>query len=120
MITEARETLAAELAAGIDVPVWTEWPDRFTAPCVLLVPAAGSYITSGGYGGQYVMALDIIAVTGRGSFDVVLPSLERLVEQVLTYSADWSLSGVDNPSLVQISGTEYLATTVHVSKAVGP
>jgi len=117
MITEARETLAAELA-DVGVPVWTEWPDKFVPPCVLLVPATGTYITSGGYGGQYVLALDVIAVTGRGSYDVVLPSLESLVERVLTYTADWSLSGVDSPSLVTVGGTEYLATVIHISKHV--
>ena len=119
MIAEARDKLAAELADGVGVPVHVAWPDRFNPPCVLLVPPTGTYLAAEGYS-TYTLYLDVVAVAERGSYDVILPSLERLIEQVLTFTADWSLSGVDRPSLVTVAGQDFLATAIHISKHVQP
>lgn len=117
MLTAVREQLAAELAE-IGVPVHTAWPDRLSPPCALLVPPSGTYVTGGQVFGSYTVALDLVLLAERGSFDVVLPALETLIDAALRLTESYGLSGVDSPSVVTIGGIDYLGTTLHISKQV--
>lgn len=116
MIRELRDQLAADLGV-IGVPVHTSWPDRITPPVIFLTPpTAGSYVTGGQTFGSFVCSVDVVILAARSDTATTLDGLEDLVEGVLTNTADWSLSGVDAPGLVTISGLEYLGTTAHLSK----
>ncbi len=120
MITTARTTLAADLAA-VGVPVHTTWPDRISPPCVLLVPPqAGSYVTSGDTFRTYTLALDVLVFTDRGSFELMLPILETLIAAVLANSEDWQLTGVDAPGVTVLGGSELFGSTVHLAKQIQP
>ena len=116
MITAVREQLAADLAE-VGVPVHSQWPDRVTVPCLLLVPAADRpYVTGGQTFGEYALALDVVVLVERGSHEVALPALEALLDAVLANTVDWGLTGIDSPTVVTVAGVDHLGTTVHLSK----
>ncbi|GAA3193967.1 hypothetical protein ACFO1B_03830 [Dactylosporangium siamense] len=116
MIKTLRDQLAKDLDV-LGVPVANGWPDRITPPVLLVVPPASAvHVTAGPNFTEYTVALDVVVLAGKASPALALNALEELVEGVLSNTVDWSLSGVDSPSLVTISGTEYLGTVVHLSK----
>lgn len=116
MIAALRAQLAADLAV-LDVPVVEQWPNRVTPPVIFLTPpASGSYVAGGPTFGSYTCSIDVVILVDRAVIAAALSTLEDLVEGVLTNSVDWSLDGVDSPSLVTIGASEYLGTIAHLSK----
>lgn len=116
MIADLREQLAADLREAVGVPVHAGWPDRLTPPCVLLTPPQTTYVTAGPNFGEFSVSLDMALMVPKASPAEALSTLDALIETALTYSADWSLSGVDGPAVVSVNGIEYLGTVAHLSK----
>lgn len=119
MITELRSTLVEDLRS-VGLPVFEAWPDRVTPPCLFVTPpASDDYVTSGENFTEYMVSLDVVILVAHATAGVALTALDTILELVITNTADWRLIGCDSPSLVTISGNEYLGTIVHLSKYAG-
>jgi hypothetical protein len=88
-------------------------------------PATSAYIAAGAAGGgasttfgEYVVSADVVILVPQATPALALDALEALLETVLVNTADWMLAvgGCDSPSLVTVSGVDYLGTIVHLSK----
>jgi hypothetical protein len=114
----ARAALEADLVTAFDdqaVRVYGAWPDRPQPPCVLVtVPVSGPWLSAGQtFGTTHELHLDCIVLVPRS-----LATLEELTAVVLANTVDWSLSGVDSPTLVTLAGVDFLGTTVHLSQSI--
>jgi hypothetical protein len=117
VIAELRAALVSDLDAATTTPVHNAWPDRFTAPCVAVVPPAGSYVRAGQTFGSFEVLADALLLVPRGTdAATALVALDSLIELVLANSADWSLQGVDSPSIVTVGAVEHLGTLIHLAK----
>lgn len=95
------------------------WKLSAEPPCVLLSP--GSPYVEGGaqFSGSYVMNIDVEVLVRNSSVpDLARTALDDLLEQLLINTADWSLGGVDTPTVATVadSTVEFLGTVVHLSK----
>lgn len=116
MIASMRAALVADLAIG-DMPVFTAWPARVTPPCLFVTPSSfNSYVTGSDLFGEYVVALDVVALVAQATPDIALVALDEVIETVLQNTVDWRLDGCDSPSLVTVNGVDYLGTIIHLTK----
>lgn len=116
MLTSVRAQLVADLAEA-GVTVFEAWPTRVTPPCVFVTPSsAASYLAPGDTFGGYRVSLDLVLLTTQATPEIALKALDTVIETVVINTADWQLEGCESPSLVTISGVEYLGTIVHISK----
>jgi hypothetical protein len=116
MLTSLRAQLVQDLSVT-DMPVFTQWPTRITPPCLFVTPSSISpYVRPGDAFGGFLVALDVVALTTQATPDIALPALDAVIEKVLANTVDWQLESCDGPSLVTVSGVEYLGTIVHISK----
>ena len=114
-LTDQRQTLADDLAAT-GLMVYPAWPGRLDPPCIVLVPAL-PWIDSRDVTFTHRRGhLSVHIFAGPGDASDSLAALETAVESVLVHSADWSIESVDAPTLVTLSGADYLATTLNCSK----
>lgn len=121
VITDLRVALADELAPLLGVDVHAQWPDVLTPPCAYISPPlVDDYVRRGPTFREHTVALDLIVLVEHGDPATSLAALDALIEIAVVNTADWSLSGVDSPAPIQVSdgGAEYLASVIHLRKAV--
>lgn len=101
--------------AGLNVLDYV--PGRITPPLVVITNGA-PYISSGTLGGEYLLALDCVAIAARADNETATEELDGLLASLLTaiepleYAA---LTGVGQPYTLTTNNTEYLAANVSVN-----
>lgn len=118
MLSELRDQLVNDLSVddNVDWQILTEWPERPNPPVAFVVPSS-PYIVKGPAFGDYLCSFDIVLLAGRGPTKYSLAQLEAMTESTLANTADWFLTGVDQPSLVTVNNTDWLGTIVHIHKS---
>jgi hypothetical protein len=118
-LKETRDALVADLSV-LGVPVMDGWKLSAEPPCVLLTPAV-LYVEGGEqFAHSYVINIDAAVLVRNSSIpDHARTALEDLLETLLINTADWSLKGVDAPTISTVSGStvEFLGTVVRLAKA---
>lgn len=115
MFTELRTALVTDLTTG-ELTVYDTWPDLFTPPGVLIIPARAGYITKGQLRGEFEVNMDLVIVIKHGKADEEQAEIDSLIEAVLINASDWAFRGVDAISLIKIQGQDFPATVVHIAK----
>jgi hypothetical protein len=101
--------------AGLNVLDYV--PGRITPPIVVITNGS-PYISSGTLGGEYLLALDCVAIAARADNETATEELDGLLASLLTaieglqYAA---LTGVGQPYTLTANNTEYLAANVSVN-----
>lgn len=115
MIGAARTALASILTdAGLRVYAFT--PERATPPIGVLVPS-GDWVTAGDTFGSFRIGFDVNLIVQNAANETMISALDDLVDETLEAIADstgFYASQVGAPSLIDISGAEYLSTTITV------
>ena len=115
MIVSARTALASVLSdAGLRVFAFT--PERATPPMAILTPS-GDWVTSGDVFGHFRIGFDVNLIVQNAANETMINALDELVDSTLEAIADASgfyAGQVGAPSLIDISGAEYLSTTITV------
>ena len=115
MIGGARTALASTLSgAGLRVFAFT--PERAAPPMAILTPS-GDWVTSGDTFGAFRVGFDVNLIVQNAANETMITALDTLVDETLEAIADASgfyASQVGAPTLIDISGAEYLSTTITV------
>ncbi len=115
MIGEARTALASILtSAGLRVFATT--PERAAPPMAILTPS-GDWVTSGEAFGSFRVGFDVNLIVQNAANQTMIDNLDDLVDDTLDAIADatgFYASQVGAPSLIDISGADYLSTTITV------
>ena len=91
------------------------WSDRFEPPGVMVrQPISGSYIERGQLVGEFEQLIDVILVVPQS--DKAVTDLDEFIETVLLNSVDWGFRGVDTVAVINIHGTDYPGTVIHLAK----
>lgn len=99
-----------------DIQVLEEFPDRFSAPLVIVTPAqVGDWITAQPMN-NWTINQDINVVVERGSWEIAMKQLKDILENTLvavrTTPTKYGIAGVTSPGSFKINNTEYLACIV--------
>ena len=115
MIGAARTALTEILTdAGLRVFAFT--PERVTPPVGILVPS-GDWVTSGETYGAFRIGFDVTLIVDQAANETMITALDTLVDDTLDAIAPangFYASQVGAPSLIEISGANYLSTTITV------
>lgn len=115
MIGSARTALASILSgAGLRVFAFT--PERAAPPMAILTPS-GDWVTSGDMFGHFRIGFDVNLIVQNAANETMITALDTLVDETLEAIAGASgfyASQVGAPTLIDISGAEYLSTTISV------
>lgn len=115
MIGAARTALTSILTdAGLRVFAFT--PERVTPPVGILVPS-GDWVTSGDTFTAYRVGFDVTLIVEQAANETMITALDTLVDDTLVAISDaagFYASQVGAPSLLEISGANYLSTTITV------
>jgi hypothetical protein len=115
VIGAARSALTSILTgAGLRVFAFT--PERVTPPVGILVPA-GDWVTAGDTYGAYRVGFDVTLIVDQAANETMITALDTLVDDTLDAIAPangFYASQVGAPSLIEISGANYLSTVITV------
>ena len=115
MIGDARTALADILTdAGLRVFPFT--PERAAPPMAILTPS-GDWVTSGETYGAFRIGFDVNLIVQNAANETMITALDNLVDSVLEAIADatgFYASQVGSPTMLDISGADYLSTTITV------
>lgn len=115
MIGAARTALAGILtSAGLRVFAFT--PERAAPPMAILIPS-GDWVTSGDTFGVFRVGFDVTLIVQNAANETMIKALDDLVDDTLEAISDatgFYASQVGAPTLIDISGAEYLSTTITV------
>ena len=115
MIGEARTALAGILTdAGLRVFAFT--PERATPPMGILVPS-GDWVSAGETFGTFRLGFDVTLIVANAANETMISALDDLVDSTLdaiSAAAGFYASQVGAPSMLDISGADYLSTTITV------
>lgn len=115
MIVAARTALTSILTgAGLRVFAFT--PERVTPPVGILVPS-GDWVMSGDTFAAFRVGFDVTLIVDQAANETMITALDTLVDDTLvaiTDAAGFYASQVGSPSLIEISGANYLSTTITV------
>ena len=115
MIGAARTALTDILTdAGLRVFAFT--PERVTPPVGILVPS-GDWVTAGDTFGAFRIGFDVTLIVEQAANETMIAALDDLVDDTLDAIAPangFYASQVGAPSLIEISGANYLSTTITV------
>lgn len=115
MIGAARTALSSILTdAGLRVYAFT--PERATPPIGVLVPS-GDWVTAGDTFGSFRIGFDVTLVVANAANETMISALDDLVDSTLdaiSAAAGFYASSADKPSMIDISGVDYLSTTITV------
>lgn len=104
--------------------VFTEWPETFTPPALVVVEA-DPFITPGNRLGTYKANFEVFLFVRDGSNKVMTESLDDLVVGCLNAlrtpaSGDgWNIGDIAQPELVAIGGSQFYATQITINKSFG-
>ena len=101
--------------AGLNVLDYV--PGRITPPIVVITNGS-PYISSGTLGGEYLLALDCVAIAARADNETATEELDGLLASLLTAVEGLQyavLTGVGQPYTLTANNTEYLAANVSVN-----
>ena len=115
MIGEARTALADILEdAGLRVFPFT--PERSTPPMGILVPSS-DWVSAGETFGSFRVGFDVTLIVANAANETMITALDELTDSTLEAISDASgfyASSVGAPSMLDISGADYLSTTITV------
>jgi P2-related tail formation protein len=115
MIGAARTALTDILTdAGLRVFAFT--PERVTPPVGILVPSS-DWVTSGETYGTFRIGFDVTLIVDQAANETMITALDDLVDDTLDAiapAAGFYASQVGAPSLIEISGANYLSTVITV------
>lgn len=115
MIGSARTALASILTdAGLRVFAFT--PERAAPPMAILTPS-GDWVTSGDTFGSFRIGFDVNLIVQNAANETMITALDTLVDDTLEAIADatgFYASSVGAPTMLEISGADYLSTTITV------
>lgn len=115
MIGAARTALTSILTgAGLRVFAFT--PERSTPPMGIIVPA-GDWVMPGDVFGAYRVGFDVTLIVANAANETMITALDDLVDDTLVAISDaasFYASQVGAPSMIDISGADYLSTTITV------
>lgn len=115
MIPQARTALAGILTtAGLRVFAFT--PERAAPPMAILTPSAG-WVESGEAFGAFRVGFDVNLIVQNAANETMISALDELVDDTLLAIADatgFYASQVGAPTMLDISGADYLSTTITV------
>ena len=118
-ISSARAGLVSDLSRALGMQVSDGWPGRIAAPAVVVVPAPQWVSEGQTFGAEVVAHNDVLIFAGRSTNTAALDQLSELVASVLVASkGDHALEAVDQPGVVSVANTEYLATRIQLAKRV--
>lgn len=111
-----RDALATDLS-DLGVPVHSGFPDRFNAPCILVMPS-DPYVSSGQTFGEFDIKHDVIVVAGTGTPTAQWQQVSSLAEDALlevNASEYFSVESMSKPAEWQIGQSTYLAVIMRAS-----
>lgn len=115
MIGEARTALSGILTgAGLRVFAFT--PERATPPMVVLTPSS-DWVGSGDTFASFRVGFDVNLIVQNAANETMIKALDELVDSTLdaiTGSAGFYASQVSAPTMIDISGVDYLSTNITV------
>jgi hypothetical protein len=115
MISGARTALAGILtSAGLRVFAFT--PERAAPPMAILTPS-GDWVTSGDTFGTFRIGFDVNLIVQNAANETMISALDTLVDDTLeaiAAAAGFYASQVGAPTMIEISGADYLSTTITV------
>ena len=115
MIGAARTALAAALT-GAGLRVFAFVPERAAPPMAILTPA-GDWVASGDTFGAFRVGFDVNLIVANAANETMITALDNLVDSTLDAIADatgFYASQVGAPVMQDISGADYLSTTITV------
>lgn len=118
--SDLRAALVADLP-GLNISA--AWPRTINPPCGYIAPPLSStWVTRGPNFAEHTVALDLTLFVEHDDPEVSLLALEDMVQYALFNLADWTLTGVEPPGPMTVSGDdsgpEYLGSVIHLSKPV--
>jgi len=115
MIPQGRTALANILtAAGLRVFAFV--PERATPPMAILTPS-GDWVASGETFGAFRLGFDVNLLVANAANETMITALDTLVDSTLTAISNASgfyAAQVGAPVMQDISGADYLSTTITV------
>jgi hypothetical protein len=115
MIGAARTALTDILTdAGLRVFAFT--PERVTPPVGILVPS-GDWVVSGDTFGSFRVGFDVTLIVANAANETMITALDDLTDSTLEAISDatgFYASSVGAPSMIDISGADYLSTKITV------
>jgi hypothetical protein len=115
MIGAARTALASILTdAGLRVFPFT--PERSTPPMGILVPSS-DWVSAGETFGSFRVGFDVTLIVANAANETMITALDDLTDSTLEAISDstgFYASSVGAPSMLDISGADYLSTTITV------
>lgn len=116
--------LRASLVADLpDLTVYPAWPEAMNPPCgYVSPPIANAWISGGPSFGEHTIAMDLTLFVAHGDPDASLLELEDMVQYAVLNLANWTLTGVEPPGPMTVSGDDngpdYLGSVIHLSMPV--
>jgi type IV secretory pathway VirB9-like protein len=115
MIAAARTALASILT-GAGLRVFPFTPERAAPPMAILTPS-GDWVASGDTFRAFRIGFDVNLIVQNAANETMIKALDELVDDTLvaiTNATGFYASQVGSPTLIDISGADYLSTTITV------
>jgi len=112
----AARTALTDILTDAGLRVFAFTPERVTPPVGILVPS-GDWVTSGETYGAFRIGFDVTLIVDQAANETMITALDTLVDDTLDAIAPangFYASQVGAPSLIEISGANYLSTTITV------
>ncbi len=115
ILSSIRTPLATALGS-VSANVYSYVPEAVQVPAVILVPS-GDWVTAGDTFGAFRIGFDVTLIVENAANETMITALDDLVDDTLDAIAPangFYASQVGAPSLIEISGANYLSTTITV------
>jgi hypothetical protein len=112
----AARTALTDILTDAGLRVFAFTPERVTPPVGILVPS-GDWVTSGETYGTFRIGFDVTLIVDQAANETMITALDTLVDNTLDAIAPangFYASQVGAPSLIEISGANYLSTVITV------
>lgn len=107
-----------------DYKVFTEWPESFTPPALVVVEA-DPFITTGNRLGTYKANFEVFLFVKGGTNQAMTESLDDLVVGCLNAlrrpanGDSWDIGDIAQPEPIVIGGSRFYATQITINKSFG-
>jgi hypothetical protein len=112
----AARTALTDILTDAGLRVFAFTPERATPPMAILTPS-GDWVASGDVFGSFRIGFDVNLIVQNAANETMITALDTLVDETveaITEATGFYASSVGAPTMLELSGADYLSTTITV------